>query len=203
MTMSVLSKRPASGQTAAANRDLILEATVSLLRGGSSFAEISVSAIAAEASVSRPTFYAYFRDKRDLMLALGERFERRTHVAADAWLELRDDDLSATLRGVLDAFRADHATLRAIVEASTYDPEVAAFWRAFHARFIEAVIERAGELTPDRDPSDVRADAFALIWMTQRSLAEHLDAPQVGDEALVAALVRLWRSVLPEVSDRA
>lgn len=198
--MSVLSKRPPAGQTAAVNRDLILEATVSLLRRGVSFAEISVSAIAAEASVSRPTFYAYFSDKRDLMLALGDRFERRTHVAADAWLELRDDDLFATLRGVLNAFRGDHSTLRAIVEASTYDTEVATFWRAFHARFIDAVIDRAGELTPDRKPADVRADAFALIWMTQRSLAEHLDAPQVDDDELLAALVRLWRSVLPELS---
>lgn len=200
--MSVLSKRPPAGQTAAANRDLILEATVALLGQGQSFAEISVSAIAAEASVSRPTFYAYFRDKRDLILALGDRFERRTHVAADTWLELRDDDLFATLQGVLDAFRADHSTLRAILEASTYDVEVAAFWRAFHARFIEAVVDRASELTPDRDPGDVLADAFALTWMTQRTLAEHLDAPQVGDEQLLAALVRLWRSVLPEISSR-
>lgn len=198
--MSVLSKRPTSGQTAAANRDAILEATVKLLRQGRSYAEVTVSAIADEASVSRPTFYAYFNDKRDLMLALGARFERRTHSAADAWLELRNDDLHSTLRGVLEAFRGDHATLRAIVEASTYDPEVAQFWRRFHARFIDAVIERAGELAPARPAGDVRADAFALIWMTQRSLAEHLDAPEVTDEELLAALVRLWRSVLPEIS---
>ncbi|WP_372792225.1 TetR/AcrR family transcriptional regulator, partial [Paraconexibacter sp.] len=131
--MSVLSKRPTTGQTAAVNREAILEATVQLLQRGVSYAEISVSAIAAEASVSRPTFYAYFNDKRDLMLALGARFEQRTHGAADAWLELRDDDLHATLRGVLEAFRGDHATLRAIVEAATYDPEVAEFWRSFHA----------------------------------------------------------------------
>ncbi|PTL60274.1 TetR/AcrR family transcriptional regulator [Paraconexibacter algicola] len=198
--MSVLSKRPASGQTAAVNRDSILEATVQLLGRGVSYAEVSVAAIAAEASISRPTFYAYFVDKRDLILALGARFERRTHVAADAWLELRDDDLHSTLRGVLEAFRGDHATLRAIVEASTYDPEVAVFWREFHARFIEAVVERASELTPDRPAGAIRADAFALVWMTQRSLAEHLDAPQVEDEDLLAALVRLWRSVLPEIT---
>ncbi len=198
--MSVLSKRPASGQTAAVNRDSILEATVQLLGRGVSYAEVSVAAIAAEASISRPTFYAYFVDKRDLMLALGARFERRTHVAADAWLELRDDDLHSTLRGVLEAFRGDHSTLRAIVEASTYDPEVAVFWREFHARFIEAVVERASELTPDRPAGAIRADAFALVWMTQRSLAEHLDAPQVEDEDILAALVRLWRSVLPEIT---
>jgi len=195
--MSVLSKRPPAGGTAAENRAAILDAAVRLLDTGRALAEISVAAIAAEASVSRPTFYAYFNDKRDLVLALGSRFEERTHAAADAWLELRDDDLHATLRGILDAFRADHATLRAIVEAANYDAEVATFWRAFHGRFIDAVTARASELASDHDPSTARADAFVLVWMTQQSMAEHLDAPQVDDEQLLSALARLWRAVLP------
>lgn len=197
--MGVLSKRPPTGRTAADNRAAILEATVRLLRGGASYAELTVASIATEAAISRPTFYAYFRDKRDLILALGARFEARTHHAADEWLEFRNDNLSSTLGGVLEAFRADHPTLRAIVEASTYDAEVAAFWRAFHARFIDAVVVRAREIAPGRDPEAARADAFALVWMTQRGLAEHLDAPEVDDDVLLAAMVRLWRSVLPEL----
>lgn len=199
MRVSVLSRRPTSGRSAADNRTAILDATVALLERGAAVAELSVVAIAAEAGVSRPTFYAYFNDKRDLMLALGERFEARTHAVTDAWLELRDDDVEATLTGVLEAFRADHVTLRAIAEAATYDPAVGAFWRAFHGRFIEAVVTRAARSgrEADADAQRARADAFALVWMTERAIAEHLDAPQVPDAALIDALTRLWRSVLP------
>jgi TetR/AcrR family transcriptional regulator, ethionamide resistance regulator len=200
MGVSVLSKSPPTGRSAAANRARILDATVELLERGAAFAELNVGSISAQAGVSRPTFYAYFTDKRALILALGDRFEQRTHGVADAWLLLRDDDLESTLTGVLEAFRADHATLRAIVEAATYDDEVAVFWRAFHRRYIDAVVERAAQLQTGRDAESVHADAFALIWMTQRAVAEHLDAPEVSDAALVASLLRLWRAILPPVT---
>lgn len=193
--MSVLSKRgPSTPLERSRSQEKILVAAVELLDGGAPFAEISVGAIAARAAVSRPTFYAYFRDKRDLILALGDRFERQAHLAADEWLTMRADDLAAALTGVLGAFRAQHSTLGAIIEAAGYDDEVATFWRTFHEGFIVAVAERARQTNPAREGEDIEADAFALVWMTERSFTEHVNAPRVSDRALIDALVRLWRS---------
>lgn len=191
--VSVLTRRSGSSEEDRSSvREVILDATVRLLDGGAAFAELSVGSIVQEAGVSRPTFYAYLRDKRDLVLALGERFERHAHLPADDWLEMRSDDLRATLEGVLGAFREQHSTLRAVTEAATYDPEAARFWRAFHERFITNVVERALQAGYLGDDEDLQAEAFALVWMTSRSFAEHLDAPRVSDRALLDALVRLW-----------
>jgi hypothetical protein len=43
------------------------------------------------------------------------------------------------------SLRAHRETLVAIVEASTYDPEVAAFWQAFHDRFWD-IATRCGSI---------------------------------------------------------
>lgn len=191
----MLSRREATSLLQrSSTQEKILDAAVALLDGGAAFAEITVGAIAEQASVSRPTFYAYFRDKRDLVLALGERFERDAHQAADDWLELRADDLEAALIGVLESFRAQQGALRAITEAAGYDSEVAAFWRAFHERFIVGVAGRARRENPTRAEEDIRAEAFALVWMTERCFTEHLEAPRVSDGALIRALVRIWHS---------
>ncbi|MBA2765185.1 MAG: TetR/AcrR family transcriptional regulator [Thermoleophilaceae bacterium] len=193
--MSVLSRREATSLVQrTTTQEKILDAAVTLLDSGGAFAEITVGAIAEQASVSRPTFYAYFRDKRDLVLALGDRFEREAHQAADDWLSLRADDLEAALVGVLESFRAQQGALKAITEAAGYDSEVAAFWRAFHERFIVGVAGRARREDPSRAEQELQAEAFALVWMTERCFTEHLEAPRVSDDALIRALVRLWHS---------
>lgn len=86
--------------------------------------------------------------------------------------------------------------MSAIVEAATYDPEVAVFWRSFHDWFIEAGAQRAQAADEAMSDEDALAAAHALVWMTERSFTEHLAAPRVSDEALIAAVERLWQSVV-------
>lgn len=193
--VSVLSRRPVEPRgTRARGREEILDAAVALLDTGVAFAELTVGAITGQAGVSRPTFYAYFRDKRDLILALGEDFERRVYAAADSWLRIQDDDVAKVLDSVLGVFRDQRATLRAIVEGASYDREVAEFWRRLNQHFIDSVTERSQRADPTLSNEDREAQAFALVWMTERAFTEHLEAPRVSDQALLGALVGLWRS---------
>ena len=75
--MALLSRRDPN--SAADRRDRraalqaeLMSATVELLRDGNSYADLSIETIAARAGVSRTTFYDYFGDKRELLLAFGD-----------------------------------------------------------------------------------------------------------------------------------
>jgi AcrR family transcriptional regulator len=195
--MSMLSRRSALPETQRGlTRDAILDATRELLDEGKAFAELSVGEISSRAGVSRPTFYAYFEDKRALVLQLGDQLLVAVRQAADPWLLTENDDLRTTLLGVLAAFREHRASTGAIVEAATYDPAVAAFWREFHDWFLVNAAQRAIRADPSLAQSDADALAYSLVWMTERCLTEHLIAPRVQEEPLINAIERLWRSVM-------
>jgi TetR/AcrR family transcriptional repressor of mexCD-oprJ operon len=62
----------------------------------------SISAVAAEAGVSRPTVYAHFPDRRRLLAAVVERAVRRLFAEADA-LELDRGPADEALARLIDA----------------------------------------------------------------------------------------------------
>lgn len=176
----------------------LLSAVSELLAEGTSFADIAIEAITQRAGVSRPTFYAYFADKRALVLRLGEELEAAIGDAVAAWLAgpSGDRDLRTTLEATFAVFAVHRATLGALVEAATYDQEVAIFWRGLHERFAEAARERLRDELPDLPETAARARSFALVWATERCFTEHLFAPRVDEEALMEALELLWSAGL-------
>lgn len=198
--MSVLSRRsPLPEDQRGRTRESILNATRELLDTGKAFAELSVGEISIKAGVSRPTFYAYFQDKRELVLSLGNELEADVRAVAGPWLRDEDDDLRITLEGVLRSFRNHGATLGAIVEAANYDADVATFWRDFHEWFLVNAAERAQRADPTLKAADADALAYSLVWMTERCLTEHLSAQRVEEQPLLNAIERLWRSAIPAV----
>ena len=193
--MSTLSRRTAlTEDSRLRNERAFMEATTSLLSEGTPFADVGVAQISEGAGFSRPTFYAHFRDKRELLLRLGAELEADLHAVANPWLDDDGGDLRSTLEGVLAAFKEHSATLGALVEAATYDPEIATFWRSFHDLFVQSARDRALREDPELDLGDAEARAFALVWMTERALTENILAPRVEDGALLDAVERLWRS---------
>src|ERR1700709_140757 len=120
--MPVLSHRSARSESdRERTRDAVLSATVALLAEGPAFADVTIGQISAAADVSRPPFYAYFRDKRELGLALGATVERAAQAASADWMALRDDSVRAALEAVFAVFRDQRHTLRAVTEAAGYD----------------------------------------------------------------------------------
>lgn len=192
--MAVLSRRTANAETRRTNHDALVAATLKLLEDGAPFADISIEQIVRTAGLSRPTFYTYFRDKRELILHLGEALEQDLAAIAGPWLAVADGNPRDTVAGVLDVFRRHAATVGAISEAATYDPDVAAFWRGFHERFIPGAEHRVRTGNPELDDKAVAARAYALIWMTEATLTEHVAHPTIDDAALVEQLTWMWRA---------
>src|SRR5207248_1785120 len=80
-TMHQMPVHDSRRMTAERNVDAILDATRRLLERG---AQPNMSAVAAEAGVSRPTVYAHFPDRGQLIEALVERTVRNTMAAVEA-----------------------------------------------------------------------------------------------------------------------
>jgi len=178
-------------------RRAILDATGRLLADDRAFAELSVGEISVQAGVSRPTFYAYFADKRALILSLAAEFEQDARAAAKPWLADESDDLRGTLEAVLAAFTAHSSTVGAVVEAATYDDAVAEFWRGFHEWFVLNAARRAMAADATLSAQAAEALAYSLVWMTERCFTEHLSAPRLDTTTLLGALERLWHTVVP------
>lgn len=178
------------------NEQAFLDATTALLDEGIAFADLGVGQISQRAGFSRPTFYAHFRDKRELLLTLGAGFDVKVHEVAEPWLRGEQEGLRETLAAVAQAFRENAATVGALVEAATYDPHVADFWRSFHDLFVQLGRHRVLAGDPSMGATAAEARAFALVWMTERALTENIFSPRVDDDALLDALEAQWRSAV-------
>src|SRR5215218_4696159 len=63
----------------------VLEATRALLADGASFADLPIEQIATRAGISRPAFYLYFRDKRELLTRVTEGIADELYREAEHW----------------------------------------------------------------------------------------------------------------------
>ena len=174
----------------------VLRATEELLEEGASFAELGIERIATRAGISRTAFYFSFRDKRELLVRLTEEVNAQLMAAAETWWS-GESDLRTALHAIAALYRGHGALLRAVVEVSTYDEEVATFWRGMVGRFAEATrgrIEAEGAGVPD--PT---ATAFALVWMVERTFYQQLvQREPVDTTALVDAMATIFeRTVAP------
>ena len=169
----------------------VLRATEELLEDGASFAELGIERIATRAGISRTAFYFYFRDKRELLVRLTEEVNAQLLEAASTWWS-GESDLRSALASIAELYREHGALLRAVVEVSTYDEEVATFWRGLVGRFADATRERIEAERPDLAPS-ARASAFALVWMVERSFYQQLvQGEPVEIDALLDAMATIF-----------
>ena len=149
----------------------VLRATEELLEEGASFAELGIERIATRAGISRTAFYFYFRDKRELLVRLTEEVNAELVAAASTWWS-GEGDLRTALTEIASLYREHGALLRAVVEVSTYDEEVARFWRSLVGRFAEPTRERIE--AEGGEPALAHATAFALVWMVERAFYQQL-----------------------------
>ncbi len=147
--MAVLSKGEEAAERRRGAEAEFVAATELLLAQGGSYADLSVEQISAAAGRSRTAFYVYFRDKRELLMRATETVVAQLYDEADQWWSGADGrrGLREALTDVLGTYREHGDLLRAVVEASTYDEQVADFWRAVVGRFIKATelrLDRGG-----------------------------------------------------------
>src|SRR5512133_3269303 len=195
-------EEPAPTAKRAAIQAAVLAATEALLSEGASYADLNIERIATRAGISRTAFYFYFRDQRELLMRLTEDVNELLYQQADIWFSgagAPEPEIREALTNIAALYGEHGVLLRAIVEVSTYDDEVAQFWRGMLGRFVDASRRRI-EAEQEVGLSVARgaqATAFALCWMTERTMYQHLvqPGPMTADE-MVEALVGIWlRSV--------
>ncbi|HVF78214.1 MAG TPA: TetR/AcrR family transcriptional regulator [Solirubrobacteraceae bacterium] len=201
MNVQTLSRRPESPtEKRQAVEATVLQAMEDLLEEGATYATLSVERIAKRAGISRTAFYFYFADKRELLMRLASELSDELYREADAWWSGAGDgpeQLKVALGKIAVLYRAHGPLVRAIVELSTYDEVVGPFWHALVGRFVDASAVRIASEAGDAERSQVAASpeatAFALVWMTERTLHQMLvQDGGVSDEELVRALAGVW-----------
>jgi TetR/AcrR family transcriptional regulator, ethionamide resistance regulator len=178
-------------------RQEILDAAAALLRERPSD-EVTVMAIMERTTLSRKSFYVYFRDRHDaiarLVAPLREELDARSVAARAA---------HPTLRGWARTFFLDVARvymehgelLRALRESSGHDADAERVWREFTdppiARFAEFLRqETAAGRSTGLDPE---ATARALVTMNLGCFFEQLiGRPEADATQLVDTLVEIW-----------
>src|SRR5215210_7214353 len=144
----------------------VLSATEGLLAEGSSFADLNVERIAKAAGISRTAFYFYFADKRDLLMRLAADVTEQLYAQADIWFSGDgdpEDEIREALTRIAELYAEHGVLIRAIVEVSTYEEDIATFWRGLLDQFIEATARRIEAEQGGATPAPgAHATAFAL-----------------------------------------
>ena len=171
------------------------------------FREMTVEGVMVRTGLSRPAFYAYFRDRYDLVTRLLEGVGGLLFALDWRWLsgESGGDEAKKVL---VDALRAGSQTfleygpvLRAISDAAGYDARVEQVYRhGLIERLISAVAERISrDVEAGVSPSalDPEQTARALVLMTERYLLDAFGRPEQRAsrrerEAVFGTLEEIW-----------
>jgi AcrR family transcriptional regulator len=162
------------------------------------FRELTVDEVMARTTLSRPSFYVYFRDRQQLVLRVLERIGNELFVMADRWLEGTGDpraDARAAVEGVAAVYAEHGPVLGAIADAACYDSDVERIYRGLVHRFVDATAARIEKDVASGiiDPLDARETARALVWMNERYLTDSLGrVPQDPLDTVVEALWTIW-----------
>ncbi|MEW6638379.1 MAG: helix-turn-helix domain-containing protein, partial [Actinomycetota bacterium] len=176
------------------------------------FREMTVEAVMERTGLSRPAFYAYFRDRYEVVTRLLEGIGGLIFAADRRWLADEAsgvEEARAALRRALSAgletFVAYGPVLRAISDAASHDARVEEVYRfGLIERLIGAVAARisrdvaAGRSPGDLDPHET---ARALVLMTERYLLDVFGNPQKRPsqerkEAVIETLEGVWVRML-------
>ena len=175
-----------------------------LLADGQRYADLSVETLITDTGISRYTFYRYYRDKGDLLAAIGADVTLDLAQAGAQWFDFPADgtkaDLRAALQPLFRTYRRHRTVLGAIVETASYDAQIREVHSALVARAADGLREqigqaqRAGAAAP---ALDARRSAEWLVWMLERGLAQLVAEASTREVAkLLDAMTELvWRAL--------
>lgn len=176
------------------NVEAILDAAERLMARG---AAPSVSAVAAQARVSRPTVYAHFPDRSKLIEAVVERTV--SHVAtALASAQPAHGPAGEALERLVAASWAELGRHEQIGQAAARELSTEAMHRAHHAALtmLHELLERGqadGSFRSDVPAELMVKAALALIHMTADATREGVLAPDAAGATVQELIGALWR----------
>jgi AcrR family transcriptional regulator len=163
--------------------------------------DVTVSAIMAGTTLSRKSFYVYFRDRAALLTELLAPLRAETDAAVRRWYDAPDLTGAgrAALRHAAELYRQHGVVLRALAAASEHDAEAAEVWRSVLEPVIEAgahTIARATEagMSGGLEP---RATAEALVTMNVHYLLDRMPGASASEvDAAVEVLATIWERTI-------
>jgi AcrR family transcriptional regulator len=162
------------------------------------FHEVTVGEVMARTTLSRKSFYVYFRDRYELLTRLVAPLRAELDEVNGLWL--KEDSGREALRGVAEVMIRNGSLLRELADASRYDQEAERAWRDFNEPVIAAVTERIrlgvarGEFSGGLEPE--RA-ARALVGMNLYCFFDQLVGRANPDvDVIVDTLSSLWERAL-------
>ena len=175
-----------------------------LVENGPRYADLSVEAIITAGGISRSTFYVYFEDKGDLLVAMAQDVIGDLLADGASWWELpvgaTREDLHKALRVPIDTYRKHRTILGTVAETAAYDPRVREQQRKLIDQVVTALTTYIGD-AQRAGVADVHLDAARtaqwLIWMIERGLYQLVGAAD-NEEAVrqLDALTEIvWRVV--------
>lgn len=182
----------------------ILPMVEELLEAAGGYVHLKVEEILQNAGLSRSTFYRYFKDKNDLLLALSEPALREIRGAALRTWQLGPDvtvgQFEAELYRTMEAYRPHVALMNALVEVSTYDARVKELFGGFFEELRTAI---ADHIRQEQKRGLVRrgldADAAAgwITWMAERGMNQLVPSADAATRRKLAASMALivWHGV--------
>ena len=172
----------------------ILEAAAALLRERPLHA-VSVSAIMERTTLSRKSFYVYFRDVFEALEALVRPIQVELEDLLAAATHDPAQSARVTFVETARIFARHGVAIRALYEASSRDEDIRRLWSSFLDPAVEmlAASIRAGLATGRITRVDPDATARALLGLNHRTFFEQLAGrPDADVEAVVAPLIRIW-----------
>lgn len=175
-----------------------------LVENGVRYADLSVEAIITAGGISRSTFYVYFDDKGDLLVAMAQDVIGDLLADGASWWELPVDgtreDLRKALRVPIDTYRKHRTILGAIAETAAYDPRAQEQQQNLIDQVVSALTTYIGD-AQRAGVADAHLDAARtaqwLIWMIERGLYQLVGTADDDEvERQLDSLVEIvWRVV--------
>jgi TetR/AcrR family transcriptional regulator, ethionamide resistance regulator len=175
-----------------------------LVENGVRYADLSVEAIITAGGISRSTFYVYFDDKGDLLVAMAQDVIGDLLADGASWWELPVDgtreDLRKALRVPIDTYRKHRTILGAIAETAAYDPRAQQQQQNLIDQVVSALTTYIGD-AQRAGVADAHLDAARtaqwLIWMIERGLYQLVGTADDDEvERQLDSLVEIvWRVV--------
>jgi AcrR family transcriptional regulator len=163
--------------------------------------EVTVLAIMERTTLSRKSFYVYFRDRSELIIALVRPLRAQADAALALWADAADPVGAgrAALRAAASLYREHGTIMRALFWASADDQDLAVVRRDLTEPIVDTALRVLRPIATDSDPQRLASTVRALVTMNTHSmLALPADASDADLDQLVDTLVSIWaRATLP------
>ena len=168
-------------------------------------------AIMARTTLSRKSFYVYFRDRADLLASLVAPLRAEADATLSRWSEATDSIPAgrAALRSAAELYREHGVILRALAEASQRDPEATRVWREVIEPVVVVATQTIANATAAGESHglDPATTARALVTMNVHYMLDELVATPGADlDRVVDTIATIWERTIflrPAATDRA